>query len=132
MAQIHCRMKRVLFIFSLGWIRRAGSFAIDNAWNRTVKIKDFAGRGGRARTCDNRFWRPTGSVFTDTTSPRCAFFCEVFSVARERPIPLRYVLYSGVWVQTWVQDVRRPHPASVRKLGAIRLLIMVRVPPVHQ
>jgi hypothetical protein len=39
------------------------------------------------------------------------------SEVRACPIPLGYAVYRGVWVQTWVQDVDRPHPASVRKLG---------------
>jgi hypothetical protein len=31
---------------------------LDGPKSRTYKIKDLIGRGGRARTCDNRFWRP--------------------------------------------------------------------------
>src|SRR6202035_3993417 len=54
--------------------------------NGPFKIKDLAGRSGRARTCDPRFWRPVlyQLSYTPVGTGVAATFRAVSSIARGR------------------------------------------------
>jgi hypothetical protein len=63
----------------------------------------MTGRSGRARTCDPRFWSTLG-ICTGRYRPviLCRFLSG-FTNGRWRLVSDGYVVFSRVWVPTWVQ-----------------------------